>query len=224
MQFESTNDTNIIKLDMLCYGLPDTEKTLNIAKMQHMGFRPLVLSCDPGGLVTLKNFSIKFKRINRPRDAFEFLGEVQKNPSILNPFDLVCIDGVSNLAYMCLKATGESANDRRLDYANANIFLRQIVDSVRRLPQHIYLNAHPGELSDGTIGAAMEGAKDSIKFNGLMNHVVCMRRIPVDGNNQYKLVVQTRSDGKYIARTRDNRCNMFEDNFQDVVSKILSPQ
>src|SRR5215467_3048123 len=152
-KMRSTQAGGVAKLDMINYGLPDTEKTLAIARLQALGFTPLVLACDPGGMTTLMNFDIQCIEIDKVSDMKEFLQDVRSGKFRLNSFNLVCVDGLSNFSYMCLKETGESANDRRLDYGRANIDFRKCLDDVRRIPMNVYCNAFEAELKNAPEGA-----------------------------------------------------------------------
>ena len=222
-QMKMTNQQSGLKLDLLNYGLPDTHKTLSIAKLQALGFNPLVLACDPGGMTTLQGFNIPFIEVNSPGDAFGWLGDVYKGRFQLGQYDLVCVDGASNFSYMCLKATGENSNDRRLDYARGNIEFRRFIDDVRRLPAHIYVNAFEGEIKShpegARFGAMCEGNKFAIQFTGLFNTV--FHSLSYVENGQSKVAVQCKFDGTHLARERTASCNPYEPSIDVAVSKIL---
>lgn len=218
------------KLDLLAYGLPGTEKTLSIGRMARAGFNPFVLACDPGGMTTLKDFQIPYIEINKPADCIEIIRDIHQGKLDLRQFGMLVVDGASNLSYMCLKATGENANDRRLDYANYWIGFRRIIDELRRLPFHFYVNCHAAELKadSNRWGAAIEGAKFSVGFTGQFNTVVAMRRIqdgskdPQTGNPAAPVYIQTQDDGIYNCKDRTNSCNMYERDLAQVAMKILS--
>lgn len=216
------------KLDLLMYGLPDTEKTLSIAKLQAIGFNPLVIACDPGGMATLQGFDIPYIEIDKPATAFQWLGDVFRGAFNISPYNLICVDGASNFSYMCLKATGENSNDRRLDYARGNIEFRRFIDDVRRLPVNIYINAFETELKESNgakyFGPMAEGNKFAIQFAGLMNNVFRSFRYQ-DENKQWKTAVQCSADGIHMARVRSqpqNPCNQFEHSLDVAVKKILN--
>lgn len=216
------------KLDLLAYGLPGTLKTLSIGYMADAGFNPLIIACDPGGTVTLKQYNLPFIEVNTPRDCIDIIKDIHSGKLDIRQYGMICLDGVSNLSYMCLKATGENANDRRLDYANHWITFRRIVDEFRRLPFHFYLNAHAGELKadSNRWGAKIEGAQYSVALSGMFNTVVAMRRIQ-DGKDQYgnptsNVYIQTQDDGNYNCKDRTNSCNMFERNLAEVALKIIN--
>ncbi|QPX75003.1 hypothetical protein QJS24_gp35 [Serratia phage vB_SmaS_Rovert] len=225
MQIKTTNNRQNIKLDLLAYGLPNTEKTLSIARLQHAGFNPFVIACDPGGMSTLGEFNIPFIEIDKIADLYLAIGAIRKGQIDLRPYDLICLDGATNLSYMCLKATGENSPDRRLDYARGYIDFRRLIDDIRRFPMHVYMNAHEVLLKDGKYGAMCEGAKYAIQFTGLMNHVINMRRVQVQDNNgnvASKVIVQTSDDGVYTCRVRNKIVNMYEPTIVEAVQKILT--
>ncbi len=223
---KNTSRPDGLKLDILNYGLPDTGKTFNIGSLKRMGFNPLVIACDPGGMTTLSGAGVDFVEIDKTKTAFEMIGDIYKGRFDLRPYDMVCIDGASNFSYMCLKETGENANDRRLDYARGNIDFRRLIDDVRRLPVHVVVNAFENELksANGQIkyGAGCEGNKFAIQFTGLMNTVLRSFQYLDEQTNTYKYAIQTKFDGLHIARERTARCNMYEPNIETVVSKILN--
>lgn len=215
------------KLDILNYGLPDTGKTFNIGRLKNMGFNPLVIACDPGGMTTLQEYNVDFVEIDKTKTAFELIGDIYRGSFNIRQYDMICIDGASNFSYMCLKETGENSKDRRLDYAMGNIDFRRLIDDVRRLPVHVFINAFETEIkANGSIqyGAGCEGAKFSIQFTGLMNTVIRSFRYLDNDTKMYKYALQTKHDGMHIARERSSRCNQYEHCIEDVVSKILNIQ
>lgn len=222
-QLKTTGTQQGMKLDLLNYGLPDTHKTLSIAKLAGLGFSPIVIACDPGGMTTLQGINVPYVEVSSPGDFFHWLGDVYKGKFNLSPYDLICVDGLSNFAYMCLKATGENSNDRRLDYARGNIEFRRAVDDVRRLPLHVYCNAFEGEIKNHPEGARFgpicEGNKFSIQFAGLFNSV--FRSFNYVENGLNKVAVQCKFDGSHIARERTASCNPYEPSIDVAVSKIL---
>lgn len=227
-QIKSTGGGNG-KLDLLAHGLPGTEKTLSIGRMAAAGFNPFIIACDPGGVVTLKQFSLPYIEISKPGDCLEIIKDIYAGKLDLRQYGMLCIDGATNLSYMCLKATGENANDRRLDYTNYWIGFRRIIDEFRRMPFHFYINALSGELKadQNKVGAVIEGSKYSVAFTGMFNTIVAMRRIQdgskdQNGNLTAPVYIQTADDGIFHCKDRTNSCNMYERSMADVAMKILN--
>ncbi len=226
-QIQNTAQAGGTKLDILNYGLPDTGKTLAIARLQALGFRPLVLACDPGGLTTLNSFNVDFIEIPRIKVLGQWLADAYQGRFNVSQYDMICVDGASNLSYMCLKETGEDSKDRRLDYGLANITFRRCIDDIRRLPNHIYMNAFEGEIKNAPegakFGAIVEGNKFSIQFTGLFNCVFRSFRY-MDNNGNSDIAIQTQFDGTYLARERKRICNQYEPSIDVAVRKILNIQ
>lgn len=218
------------KLDLLAHGLPGTQKTLSIGRFAQAGLYPFVIACDPGGMTTLKGISVPFAECSSPLDVISVIKDIHSGKIDMRRHGMICIDGATELSYMCLKATGESANDRRLDYTNYWMGFRRIIDEVRRMPQHVYINCLSTQLkNDGNRwGAGIEGAKYSVQFTGLFNTVAAMRHIndgavnPQTGSPVANVYIQLQDDGIYNCKDRTMSCNMFEQDLSVVAQKILT--
>lgn len=224
-QLQTTQQQGAIKLDMLNYGMPDTEKTLAIARLQSVGFNPLVIACDPGGMVTLSSFNIPFIEISKVSDVREVLTDIKSGKLNMRQFDMICVDGASNFSYMCLKETGENSNDRRLDYGRGWIEFRKSIDDLRRLPFHFYINAFEAEIKNAPegarFGAMAEGNKFAIQFTGLFN-TVCRSFRYKDNQGNMSVAVQMQFDGTHLARERRRVCAQYENSIDVAVKKILN--
>lgn len=220
------NSSNVenLKLDLLVYGAPKTGKTHAIGQFKSLGFNPLVIACDPGGMLTLKEAGIDFISITSTEEMFRFIGDCNSGKfPFLKHYNMICIDGASNLSYLTLKETGERAKNRQLDYAQAQAPFLKLIDDIRRFPCHVYVNAWEGELkSNGNVyhGATVEGQKLSIKFNGLFNTV--FRLFHYYENGETKSAVQTMPDGSHICGGRPNVCNPYEPSLMACVQKMLN--
>lgn len=228
-QVKNTGSPSHRKLDLLSHGLAGTEKTLSIGRFAERGFNPLVIACDPGGTTTLKNYNIPFIEIDKPSQLYEWIKDVNNGRFDMRPYGMLCLDGATNLSYMCLKATGESANDRRLDYANYWIGFRRLVDEMRRMPLHFYANCLSAELKqDGNKwGPYVEGAKFCVQMAGMFNAVIAHRRIQDGSKDQFgnplaPVYLQTQDDGFFNCKERTNSCNMYERDLSEIAMKILN--
>ncbi|AWD90206.1 hypothetical protein [Dickeya phage Sucellus] len=224
---KSTASQQHRKLDMLGYGMPGAGKTFGIGEFKRAGLEPFVLAADPGGLITIKSLDVPFVEINDKKTIIEVIKDIQTGKLDLRQYGVLCLDGLTNLSYLCLKETGESANDRRLDYSNYWISFKRIIDEFRRLPFHIYTNCLEGPLKEGgeRRGAFIEGSKFSIQLTGMFNTLVCYRSYisGVDnyGNPVKKYFIQTGDDGIYHCRDRTGCCSFYENSIVDVVNKII---
>lgn len=228
-QIKNTGSPSHRKLDLLSHGLAGTEKTLSIGRFANAGFAPLVIACDPGGTVTLKSFNIPYIEVDKPGTLYEIIKDIHSGKLDLRQYGMICVDGLTNLSYMCLKATGESANDRRLDYANYWIGFRRLVDELRRLPLHFYANCLSAEIKQDANkwGPYIEGGKFCIQLAGMFNAVIAHRRIQDGskdnfGNPLAPVYLQTLDDGFFNCKERTNSCNMFERDLSEIAIKILN--
>lgn len=224
---QNSSSLDALKLDLLVYGAPKTGKTHAIGQFVEMGLKPLVIACDPGGMITLKNIGVDFIEINKTSELFEFIRDCNSGafPFFGRGYNMVCLDGASNLSYLTLKETGESSKNRMLDYAQAQAPFLKLIDGLRRFPCHFYANAWEGELkTNGNVyyGAMAEGNKLSIKFNGLFNTV--LRLFHYTDNQQIKTAVQTSPDGNHICGGRGLDLNQYEHTIGDCVNKIINSQ
>lgn len=201
--FTNTDSNGDFFLDILCYADAGCTKTTQIATLKQAGFNPFILSCEHKATLSLRGHNIDGVVCDSFSAARQFVNDAWNNQFFrAKGYDFVCLDGASTLSFMALKETA-SKKDRRLEYAEAYINFKNLIDDLRKFGVHLYVNAHAVlNKANNKIGPKVEGDKFCVDFAGMFATVFNIRNL-ADNSGVNHLVFQTFDDGVYNCKDRN---------------------
>lgn len=205
----------------LVYGLSGAGKTTLLPSLPN----PVVLSAE-AGLLSIRGSDIPFieiKSMEDLREAYSWLSDSEE----AKQYESVGIDSLSEIAEVVLSTEKRSAKDPRAAYGEMQDQVSSLIRAFRDLPQkHVYMSAK-AERSQSETGAllyapSMPGNKLGQSLPYFFDLVFALR-CESDAEGKISRIIQTDTDGFWMAKDRSGKLDMWESpNLGAIIKKVLS--
>ena len=211
MTVNNTKNLSNDKINILVYGNAGIGKTCLIPSLP----RPIVLNAE-GGLLSIMGADIPYINIRSMKDlddAFDYLTK----PDVMNTYDSICLDSISEIAEICLNEEMEKTKDGRMAYGQMGKLIEYIIRTFRDFQGKIvYFTAKLDKVKDevtGRImwGPSMPGNVVSKDLPYQFDEVFAMRAETEAKTGAVRRFLQTSSSDNYIAKDRSGALNQFEE-------------
>lgn len=222
LKLESTGNIDNKYIKMLVYGHPGAGKTYAIRTLED----PFIISCE-GGLLSLRDVDVPYVNIHNENEFLEILSRIANAKD--KKYKTIVLDSLSELADLILLPQKKIAKDPRQAYGYVQDALNNYIRSLCALPYNIYLTSKAERVQDeeGVLlySPMMPGTKLSQSIPYLFDEVLAMKvkeEKTEDGGKVKVRYLQTDSDGKWHAKDRSGRLDMFEiPDMQNIINKCL---
>lgn len=215
----STVEPAFVKV--LVYGLSGAGKTTLLPSLPS----PIVLSAE-AGLLSIRGSDIPFieiKSMDDLREAYAWLSESEE----AKKYESVGIDSLSEIAEVVLSNEKKNCKDPRAAYGEMQDQVSSLIRAFRDLPgKHVYMSAK-AERSQNETGAllyapSMPGNKLGQSLPYFFDLVFALR-CENDTEGKIARVIQTDTDGFWVAKDRSGKLDMWESpDLGEIIKKVLS--
>lgn len=205
----------------LVYGLSGAGKTTLLPSLPN----PVVLSAE-AGLLSIRGSDIPFieiKSMEDLREAYSWLSDSEE----AKQYESVGIDSLSEIAEVVLSTEKRSAKDPRAAYGEMADQVSSLIRAFRDLPhKHVYMSAK-AERSQSETGAllyapSMPGNKLGQSLPYFFDLVFALR-CESDADGAIQRIIQTDTDGFWMAKDRSGKLEMWESpDLGAIIKKVLS--
>lgn len=216
-----TNTLEPAFVKVLVYGLSGAGKTTLLPSLPS----PIVLSAE-AGLLSIRGSDIPFieiKSMEDLREAYVWLSESEE----AKQYESVGIDSLSEIAEVVLSNEKKNCKDPRAAYGEMQDQVSSLIRAFRDLPnKHVYMSAK-AERSQNEAGAllyapSMPGNKLGQSLPYFFDLVFALR-CENDADGKIQRMIQTDTDGFWMAKDRSGKLDMWEaPDLGAIIKKVLS--
>lgn len=215
MELKSTKGGKAQGVKALVYGQSGVGKTTLIRTLPN----PVIISAE-AGLLSLAGSDIPYYEVKSIDDLKSVYG-------LLDGFDSVALDSISEIAEICLSAEKKKTKDGRAAYGMLNEIISDIIRAFRDIPgKNIFFIAKCEKTAneDGKIlyGPSMPGKSLS---EGLPYHFDLVLALRAEKNPEGATVraLMTQTDGLWQAKDRSGKLDAWEaPDLGAVIAKVRS--
>lgn len=223
VQIHSTSDVGTRQgVKVLVYGRAGAGKTRLCATAP----APIIFSAE-GGLLSLRKFRLPFVEVKDMKKLIEVY-EWARGSNEAKQFQTLCLDSISEIGEVVLKAELAKTRDPRKAYGELSVQLIDIVKSFRDLPgKNVYFSAKEEFNKDDANGGmlfqpSMPGQKLGPQLPYLFDEVFRLIAITGADGRKYE-ALQTQLDSQSVAKDRSGALDPLEQpNLAAIFAKIAA--
>lgn len=203
-------------VNTLIYGQSGSGKTTLCSTVENV----IILSAE-GGLLSLPEGIpyIEIKSYEDLHEAYSWLTEDEEGKA----FDVVALDSISEIAEVVLANEKSKVKDARQAYMQLGDTMANLIRSFRDLPKHVMFIAKAEKMQDenGKIlwSPSMPGSKLAQSLPYYFDEVLALR-VEKDEDGKAMRMLQSESDGQWLAKDRSGKLTWEEPHLGDVIAKI----
>jgi phage nucleotide-binding protein len=214
-----TGDVHLDGVKIIAYGQAGAGKTSLCKTLPN----PLIISAE-SGLLPLQQADLPYIEIKTMQDlieAFQWL----KESAEASEFQSIAIDSISEIGEVCLAHEMKLTKDPRRAYGEMNQQMAHIIRAFRDLKgKHVYISAKLSQAQDegGAMlySPSMPGKTAGAAMPYFFDEVLAVR-VEKDGEGNVHRVLQCQPDGRWQAKDRSGKLEMWEKpDLGDVIKKI----
>lgn len=221
IKLQSTNSVAVNGVKILVYGGPGAGKTVLCSTAP----APIILSAE-SGLLSLRRFNLPFIEIKTIADLIE-AHTWAKSSAQAKQFQTICLDSISEIAEVVLKAEMARNKDPRKAYGEMQVAMTNIIRDFRDLDgKHVYFSAKMERVKDDASGAIlfaplMPGQKTGPAMPYFFDEVFRLF-VGKSPEGQEFRALRTRPDFQSDAKDRSGMLDEVEQpNLSHIIAKIM---
>lgn len=219
INLKSTSDFRNVGVKILVYGESGAGKTRLCATAPN----PIILSAE-AGLLSLKGSDIPYIEIKNLEDLYEAYTWLLSDEA--KAYKTVCLDSISEISEVVLAYAKKENKDPRKAYGDMADQMNAMIRNFRDLPgKNVYFSAKMDKVKDENQGRIVyspsaPGQKVGIGIPYFFDEVFALR-VESDDEGKPCRMLQTQTDGIYIAKDRSGLLDMWEEpDLGKIISKI----